>query len=120
MGRLARNPADAADPPRAGSSGRPESMTWTADQLRTFLAGTAGDRHHTAYLVLAGTGLRRGEALGLRWRDLDLDAGRAAVRQTVITVHHVPTQGTPKTAKGRRTVVLDKGALAELREHRKL
>ena len=78
-----------------------------------------GDRHHTAYLLLATTGLRRGEALGLRWGDLDLDAGRAAIRQTVIAVHHVPTLGSPKTAKGRRTVTLDTGTVAALREHRK-
>lgn len=118
-GRLARNPADAADPPRASSSGRPESVTWTAEQLRTFLAGTRDNRHGTAYLVLATTGLRRGEALGLRWRDLDLDAGRAAIRQTVIAVRHTPMLGTPKTAKGRRTVTLDNGTVAALREHRK-
>ncbi len=118
-GRLARNPADAADPPRASSSGRPESVTWTAEQLRTFLAGTRDNRHGTAYLVLATTGLRRGEALGLRWRDLDLAAGRAAIRQTVIAVRHTPMLGTPKTAKGRRTITLDKGTVAALREHRK-
>ncbi|MEJ7691254.1 MAG: hypothetical protein WKF76_12930 [Nocardioidaceae bacterium] len=69
-GRLGRNLADAADPPRASSAGRPESVTWTAEQLRTSLAGTRDNRHGTAYLVLATTGLRRGEALGLRWRDL--------------------------------------------------
>jgi integrase len=37
----------------------------------------------------------------------DLEAGRAAIRQTVIAVHHVATLGTPKTAKGRRAVALD-------------
>jgi hypothetical protein len=63
-GRLARNPADAADPPKAGA-GRPESITWTADQLRTFLERTRGSRYWAAYLPLATTGLRRGEALGV-------------------------------------------------------
>jgi integrase len=63
-GRLARNPADAADPPKAGA-GRPESITWTADQLRTFLERTRGSRYWAAYLLLATTGLRRGEALGV-------------------------------------------------------
>jgi integrase len=65
-GRLARNPADAADPPKAGEASRPESITWTADQLRTFLEGTRTSRCSAAYLLLATTGLRRGEALGLR------------------------------------------------------
>jgi integrase len=58
------------------------------------------------YLLLATTGLRRGEALGLRWSDLDLDAGRASIRPTVIAIRHTVMIGTPKTAKGRRTVTL--------------
>jgi integrase len=114
-GRLARNPADAADPPKAS---RPESITWTADQLRTFLEETRGSRYWAAYLLLATTGLRRGECLGLRWQDLDLDAGRASIRQTVIAIRHTVMMSTPKTASGRRTVRLDKGSVAALREHR--
>jgi integrase len=116
-GRLARNPAEAADPPKA--AGRPESITWTADQLRSFLEGTRGSRYSAAYLLLATTGLRRGEALGLRWSDLDLDAGRASIRQTVIAIRHTVMVGTPKTAKGRRTVTLDSGTVTALREHRR-
>ncbi len=118
-GRLARNPADAADPPKAAEAGRPESITWTADQLRTFLEGTRASRHWTAHLLLATSGMRRGEVLWLRWRDLDLDGGRASIRQTVIAVRHTAMLGTPKTAKGRRTITLDKGTVAALREHRK-
>jgi integrase len=118
-GRLVRNPADAADPPRATSSGSPDMVTWTAEQVRAFLHGVRDDRLGAAYLLLATTGMRRGEALGLRWSDVDLDAGRAAIRQTLIAVNHVPTLGTPKTAKGRRTVSLDAATVAVLREHRK-
>jgi integrase len=118
-GRLARNPADAADPPKAGEVSRPESITWTAEQLSSFLEDTRSSRHWTAYLLLATTGLRRAEALGLRWSDLDLDAGRASIRQTVIAVKHTAMLGTPTTAKGRRTVTLDAGTVAGLREHRK-
>jgi integrase len=103
-GRLARNPADAADPPKAS---RPESITWSADELRTFLEATRGSRYWAGYLLLATTGLRRGECLGLRWQDLDLDAGRASIRQTVIAIRHTVMIGTPKTASGRRTVTLD-------------
>jgi integrase len=116
-GRLVRNPAEAADPPKA--AGRPESITWTADQLRSFLEATRGSRYWAAYLLLATTGLRRGEALGLRWSDLDLDAGRASIRQTVIAIRHTVMIGTPKTAKGRRTVTLDSGTVSALREHRR-
>ena len=62
--------------------------------------------------------MRRGEALGLRWSDLDLDTGRASIRQTVIAIKHKPELGTPKMAKGRRTVTLDSGTVAALGEHR--
>jgi integrase len=70
--------------------------------------------------LLATPGLRRGEALGLRWRDIDLGSGRASIRQTVIAIRHTPTLGTPKTAKGRRTVTFDAATVAALREHRRM
>lgn len=119
-GRLARNPADAADPPRGTSSGSPDMVTWTAHELARFLDGArTTDRHWAGYLLLATTGMRRGEALGLRWADVDLTVSRAAIRQTVVTVNHEVRFGTPKTAKGRRTVTLDAVTVAALREHRK-
>ncbi|MBA3369092.1 MAG: site-specific integrase [Geodermatophilaceae bacterium] len=119
-GRLARNPADAADPPRGTSSGSPDMVTWTAGELARFLDGArTTDRYWAAYLLLATTGMRRGEALGLRWADLDLTACRATIRQTVVTVNHEVQFGTPKTAKGRRSVSLDAVTVAGLREHRK-
>jgi integrase len=119
-GRIARNPADAADPPRASASTRPTMKTWTADQVRAFLDHTAADhRLHAAFVMLATTGMRRGECLGLRWSDLDLSAGRASILQAVIMVHHDIEIGAPKTSRGRRTVALDPGTVAALREHRK-
>ena len=57
--------------------------------------------------------------LGLRWSDLDLETGRAAIRQTVISVNNRPLIGEPKTASGRRTIDLNAGTVASLREHRK-
>jgi hypothetical protein len=62
--------------------------------------------------------MRRGECLGLRWTDLDLAAGRASIVQTVIAVNHEVRFGSPKTARGRRTVVLDPSTVTALREHR--
>lgn len=93
----------------------PSRPEWTPQQLRTFLDGVAQHRLYAAYLLLATTGMRRGEALGLRWRDVDLPAGQVTIRQTVITLNHQPILGTPKTAKGRRTVA----TVTALREHRK-
>jgi integrase len=117
-GRIARNPADAADPPRAAATVRPTMTTWSAQQVRAFLEHTADHRLHAAFVVLATTGMRRGECLGLRWSDIDLAAGRLSIVQTVIAVNHEVRIGSPKTARGRRTVVLDPGTVAELRQHR--
>ncbi len=118
-GRITRNPADAADPPRASATNRPTMTTWTAEQLRAFLSFTDGHRLNPAFVLLATTGMRRGECLGLRWSDLDLAAGRASIVQTVIAVNHEVRIGSPKTARSRRTVSLDPGTVAVLREHRK-
>ena len=86
-GRLARNPADAADPPRGGQKSD-GVHSWDAATLRKFLAASSasGDRLHPLWVLLATTGMRRGEALGLRWSDVDLDAGRLRVVQTIIQV----------------------------------
>lgn len=64
--------------------------TWSAGELRRFLELTQEDRYHTAWLVLATTGMRRGEALGLHWEDvyLDADPPHLAVRRTLITIAH--------------------------------
>lgn len=121
-GRLVRNPVDAADPPKKKAQAeKPEMVTWSADELAQFLghAADVGSRHYPAWHLLASTGLRRGEALGLRWSDVDLDAGRAQIRQTVITVNHVVQVGTPKTAKGRRSIALDRDTVQVLRDHRR-
>ena len=64
--------------------------------------------------------MRRGEALGLRWSDVDLDAGRLRVVQTITQVRSKVSIGEPKTTRGRRSIALDDGTVAVLRAHRKL
>lgn len=118
-GRLARNPADAVDPPRGGQKAD-GVQSWDADTLREFLAASraSGDRLHALWVLLATTGMRRGEALGLRWSDVDLEAGRLRVVQTIIQVRSEVTVGEPKTARGRRPIALDPATVTALREHR--
>ena len=117
-GRLARNPADAADPPRSGQ--RSAGQAWEAATLRKFLEASQaeGDRLHPIWVLLATTGMRRGEAVGLRWSDLDLEAGRARVVQTIIQIRSQVQVSEPKTAQGRRPIKLDGGTVAVLRSHR--
>ncbi len=119
-GRLARNPADASDPPRSGQKSD-GIHAWDAATLRVFLDDSRkrGDRLHPLWVLLATTGMRRGEALGLRWRDVDLDANRVRVVQTLIQTRGKASISEPKTARGRRPISLDKATVAVLREHRK-
>jgi len=85
-GRLIRNPCDSADPPRAGSGHRATMRTWTAPQVGQFLEATADDRWSAAWWLLAMTGMRSGEVLGLAWDAVDLDASVVSVRRTLVTV----------------------------------
>ena len=118
-GRLVRNPADAVDSPRRQL--RPELQVWDAETLSKFLghAHADGDRLTPLWEFMASTGVRRGEALGLRWSDIDLDAGVAAIVRTLVTVGHTPTVSEPKTAAGRRPVRLDAHTVTVLRTHRR-
>jgi integrase len=119
-GRLARNPADAADPPRAGQKAD-GIHAWDRTTLRQFLDASraADDRLHALWVFLATTGMRRGEAVGLRWSDVDLESGRVRIVQTITQTGGVLRVGEPKTARGRRSISLDPGTIAVLREHRK-
>ena len=95
LGLIARNPAAAARPPAAE---RKEQRTWSSDELREFLAAIGDDRLFALYVLMATTGMRRGEALGLRWTDLDLDAQQLHIVQTLAAVNYQPVFSTPKTS----------------------
>jgi len=113
--RLARNPVEAADPPSPCAGGGRAMRTWSSSELARFLESVRDDRLFACWRFLAMTGCRRGEALGLRWRDLDLDGGRATVVQTVVGNRAV---SEAKTERGRRTIALDEATVAELDHHR--
>jgi hypothetical protein len=101
----------------------PEMRVWSPEQLRAFLQLVRGDPLHAAWLLFATTGMRRGEVAGLRWPDVDLDAGRVSpLRPRVVVnyevVNYEVVVSEPKTAKGRRSLALDPATIAALREHR--
>lgn len=112
---LGRNVARLARPPRYE---RPEIATWTAAELRTFLDHVADERLHALYNLLATTGMRRGEALGLRWSDVNLDAGHVSISQTLTTAGSQLVFGPTKSAWSRRRLALDEGTRAQLAAHR--
>lgn len=117
--RLPRNVAQAAQPPGASQAKSPEMKTWDAATLARFLQLVSDDRHQPAWLFLATTGCRRGEALGLRWTDVDLDAGRVVLYQTVSAINH-ELRIAPRTKSGKpRPIEIDAATVAALRAVRK-
>jgi integrase len=117
-GHLAVNPCTRADVPSPRACRSREMSTWTAAQLQRFLTSLTGDPFRAPLFLLATTGMRRGEALGLRWTDLRLDDGQLDIRRSLGTVANELVVGEPKTDKGRRTVSLDPPTVQVLREHR--
>lgn len=98
---------------------RPKVRPWEPDELGAFLDHAAAHRLGVLYEVLAMTGLRRGEVVGLRWGDIDLDRRVLWVRQSVVQVGYDSVVGTPKTASGEdRRVDLDKATVGSLIAHR--
>jgi integrase len=81
-GLVNRNVALAAHARRLRSIPKVEPATWTAQQLQAFLAEAAGHRLFPALWVLAATGMRRSELLGLKWNDIDLAKG--AIKQALV------------------------------------
>ena len=82
-------------------------------------AEAAGDRYAALWTLAALTGARQGELLGLRWEDVDPDAGVLHIRRSLQAAKGgVPDYDEPKTRKSHRAVDLSPDALAALRAHR--
>ncbi len=112
---LSVNPADAVEPPRPPQR---ELAIPTDAQVIALLEAAKGTRLYTPLLTAVATGLRRGELLALRWRDLDFAAATLAVRQSLEETKSGLGFKTPKTAKGRRVIALSLTLVAALRKHR--
>lgn len=118
-GLVVRNVARLATPPGTAATRAPEPDVWTPAELAAFLDSLDGHQHRTAFYLAAMTGLRRGEVCGLRWADVDLDAARLTVRQTLTQNRRGLRFDQPKSKRSRRTVDLDADTVAVLREHRR-
>jgi integrase len=114
LGLLATNPA--ASKLVLPRIERREMTVWTADEVRTFLESTAEDRFGTLWQLIFTTGLRRGEALGLRWADVDLDERSMSISQNLVIVRGTPTLSSPKGEL--RQVSLPRTTADVLRHHR--
>lgn len=97
---------------------RPATGVWTPEQLGHFLDSIADHRLYALFHLVALAGLRRGEALGLRWADLDLDTATIRVSQQLLASSGGLHFGAPKTKSGVRSVALDAETVQVLRAHR--
>jgi integrase len=134
-GLLADNPASRAELPRARrpravvwspyrvdqwrrTGERPAVAVWTAAQTAQFLHSIEDHRLYAAYHLIALRGLRRGEAAGLRWCDLDLDDKTAIISQQLQQYDGRLAICPPKTPHSTRIIALDHTTVAALRGHR--
>src|SRR5712692_3152716 len=97
---------------------RPPVAVWTAAQTAQFLHAIAGHRLYAAFHLIALRGLRRGEAAGLRWCDVDLDGKVAVISQQLQQYGGRLAVCPPKTAHSVRVIALDHTTVAALRAHR--
>jgi len=114
-GLVRRNVARSVSKPRVGAR---EASMFTSHQVGLLLAEARGDRLSPLLSLIAYTGMRRGEALAIRWSDVDLKAGAVRVTGTLARVDGQLTRLDPKTAHGRRVVPLVPEAVEALREAR--
>jgi len=118
LGLVPRNVALMVKKPRAR---RIEMRCWDPEQTRTFLEAARSDRLYALYVVALSTGLREGELLALRWRDVTLPAsgdGSLRVQHTLHWRERVMSIEEVKTESGRRQVHLSTRATEVLRQHR--
>jgi integrase len=112
-GALAANPAAAIRRPRVTAK---EAPHLTPTQVTELLQAAEGSRYAPLFALLVHTGLRRGEALALRWSDVDLAKGVLRVRGTLSRIDGELVVTEPKTAKSKRFVPLSEPARQLLRD----
>jgi integrase len=115
-GTVVRNVVALADPPSLAAHKRPEIKAWEIDQLVRFLDAIASHRLAPAFEFAANTGMRRGEVLGVRWRDIDLDAALVSVRQALVSVAYKVSISDVKTGMSRRTIDIEADLVQVLRD----
>ncbi len=128
-GRLNRNVVDASEPINVP---RRAQQFLTVDESRRLLSAVEGDRLSALYVLLLSLGLRKGEALALRWSDVDLTAGTVSISRSLKRLRNPSLPdgtrpspatrlefGSPKTADSYRTQALPAPVVERLTQHRR-
>jgi integrase len=110
-----RNPAALVDGPRVEQH---EIQPFSREEAQRFLNAIKGDRLEALYTVALTMGLRQGEALGLRWRDVDLELGNIRINNQLQRVNHKYELVEPKTARSRRSLAVPTKIVESLRQHK--
>lgn len=95
-----------------------EIRPFTPEEARVFLDAVKAHRLEALFIVTLTLGLRQGEALGLAWDDVDLDAGVLHIRRTLVRTKEVVSLEEPKSERSRRTLQMPQIAINALRGHR--
>jgi integrase len=114
-GLLARNPAARIQRPGVE---RREALYLSVADVSALLKAAQPSRYYPALALIASTGIRRGEALALKWSDVDLVAGLVRIKATIQRIEGKLVVSEPKTARSRRAIPLSPPVVAMLRMHR--
>ena len=116
-GTVNRNVAALTDGPRQSKR---EGRSLTAEQAQALLEAAQGDRLEALYVIMLSLGLRRGEALGLSWEDVDLDEAQVHIRHGLKREGGKLVVGDLKTESSKATLNLSAREVDALRRHRRL
>jgi integrase len=114
-GEAGRNVARVVSPPRAQQE---ERLPLSQEQARQLLQAVRGDRLEALFTVALGLGLRQGEALGLRWADVDLVNARLWIRHSLQRVDGQFQLAEPTTPRSRRSLDMPQVVLTAMTAHR--
>jgi integrase len=110
------NPAALVTVPKKS---RKEMLTFSIDEVRTFLMAVKGSRLEALFHVAVTSGLRQSEILGLQWPDLEWETGNLRIHRQLQRVHgRGLIFSEPKTAAGRRLIAIGPTTLKKLTEHK--
>lgn len=113
---VVRNVSEATTLPKLQQTREVRALT--LEEQQEFLKALEGHRLATAFKVLLGTGLRRGELLALTWKDIDLANATLTVRQSLVRVKGQLLFQEPKTKTSKRTIPLPDDLVSELKAHK--
>jgi integrase len=111
-------PRNAASSVKAPKPKKEEIRPLDREQVRVFFDAVSGERLEPLYILAVTAGLRKGEVLGLKWDDLDLEASTLQIRRGLSEARSGRIFETPKGGKG-RNIRLTRRAVSALKEHRK-